>query len=259
MPADCVVQPHSANLGDAPILLEAKSAGDVTNTNKRRKEEAQKHRQLAAHYGASVHYVLFLCGTLNQGIWATPQRMAWTGYGSTASLIWICCWPDDFTDVNSKSQKHQSSTRRLSMLARDNALAGQKDVDSRRTARPAQSDGTILNTVSASHWTLYDIPLPGSLPTQSMPFLSSRLTLASFFSAFESSVRRLPKLVLATGVELDSEYAQVAARLWPGQALRSRECGFLGFLHLVGTKRSLRCSLHKPTICQTPASALISN
>ena len=42
IPVDVVVMPKNANAGDLPLLIEAKSAGDFTNVNKRRKEEATK-------------------------------------------------------------------------------------------------------------------------------------------------------------------------------------------------------------------------
>ncbi|MDZ7905919.1 MAG: XamI family restriction endonuclease [Cypionkella sp.] len=40
LPIDCVIQPHGSKAGGFPVLIEAKAAGDATNTNKRRKEEA---------------------------------------------------------------------------------------------------------------------------------------------------------------------------------------------------------------------------
>ncbi len=40
MPIDAVIMRKSAKPGDFPLLVEAKSAGDFANTNKRRKEEA---------------------------------------------------------------------------------------------------------------------------------------------------------------------------------------------------------------------------
>ena len=48
-----------------PILIEAKSAGDFTNTNKRRKEEATKVHQLRATYGLTVRFV----STVREGGW----------------------------------------------------------------------------------------------------------------------------------------------------------------------------------------------
>jgi hypothetical protein len=59
IPIDCVIQPRAASSGDFPILIEAKSAGDVTNTNKRRKEEAQKYHRLTSEFGPSIKSVSF--------------------------------------------------------------------------------------------------------------------------------------------------------------------------------------------------------
>ena len=62
IPVDVVIQSKKPRKDRLPILIEAKSAGDFTNTNKRRKEEATKIHQLQATYGESVPFVLFLCG-----------------------------------------------------------------------------------------------------------------------------------------------------------------------------------------------------
>ena len=62
MPIDVIVMPLTAKLGDFPLLIEAKSAGDFTNTNKRRKEEATKVSQLRSTYGDSIRFILFLSG-----------------------------------------------------------------------------------------------------------------------------------------------------------------------------------------------------
>lgn len=62
IPVDVVVQPKKLRKDRLPILIEAKSAGDFTNTNKRRKEEAIKIQQLQATCGEDVPFVLFLCG-----------------------------------------------------------------------------------------------------------------------------------------------------------------------------------------------------
>lgn len=50
IPVDVVIQPKKLRRDRLPILIEAKSAGDFTNTNKRRKEEATKIHQLQAAY-----------------------------------------------------------------------------------------------------------------------------------------------------------------------------------------------------------------
>jgi type II restriction enzyme len=56
IPVDAVVMPQGARAGDLPLFFEAKSAGDFTNTNKRRKEEAVKMAQLRGTYGAAVRF-----------------------------------------------------------------------------------------------------------------------------------------------------------------------------------------------------------
>jgi hypothetical protein len=62
IPIDVVVLPKNPRKDRQPVLIEAKSAGDFTNTNKRRKEEATKIRQLQDTYGETVPFILFLCG-----------------------------------------------------------------------------------------------------------------------------------------------------------------------------------------------------
>src|SRR3989338_3482571 len=61
IPIDAVINPKTAKKGDFPVFFEAKSAGDFTNTNKRRKEEALKMAQLRSTYGNKVQFNLFLC------------------------------------------------------------------------------------------------------------------------------------------------------------------------------------------------------
>ena len=67
VPIDAVVMPHHPQPGELPLLIEAKSAGDFTNPNKRRKEEATKISQLRATYGQGLRFILFLCGYFDSG------------------------------------------------------------------------------------------------------------------------------------------------------------------------------------------------
>lgn len=80
IPVDAVVMPHTAKPGDLPLLIEAKSAGDFTNVNKRRKEEAVKMSQLRASYGARVRFILFLCGYFDSG---------YLGYEAAEGIDWV--------------------------------------------------------------------------------------------------------------------------------------------------------------------------
>ena len=80
IPVDLAVVPLNATPGALPILFEAKSAGDYTNVNKRRKEEAQKFAQLQRQHGADVSFVLFLCGYFDPG---------YLGYEAAEGIDWV--------------------------------------------------------------------------------------------------------------------------------------------------------------------------
>jgi len=89
IPVDVVIQPHRPKRTRLPVILEAKSAGDFTNVNKRRKEEAQKARQLRETYGEKVQLVLFLCGYFDPGYlgYEASEGIDWVW--NTASGTWI--------------------------------------------------------------------------------------------------------------------------------------------------------------------------
>lgn len=80
IPVDAVVMPKRGRAGELPLLIEAKSAGDFTNVNKRRKEEAVKMSQLRVTYGAKVRFILFLCGYFDTG---------YLGYEAAEGIDWV--------------------------------------------------------------------------------------------------------------------------------------------------------------------------
>ena len=88
IPVDVVILPKAAQRGDFPLLIEAKSAGDFTNVNKRRKEEATKMQQLRNTYGRTVSYCLFLCGYFDSG---------YLGYEAAEGIDWI--WEHRINDL----------------------------------------------------------------------------------------------------------------------------------------------------------------
>lgn len=88
IPVDVVVQPKRRRKDRLPILIEAKSAGDFTNTNKRRKEEATKIHQLQAAYGETVPFVLFLCGYFGSD---------YLGYEAAEGIDWV--WEHRIEDL----------------------------------------------------------------------------------------------------------------------------------------------------------------
>lgn len=88
IPVDAVVMPNSSKAGDLPHFIEAKSAGDFTNVNKRRKEEATKMVQLRNTYGEKVKFDLFLCGYFDCG---------YLGYEAAEGLDWV--WEHRIDDL----------------------------------------------------------------------------------------------------------------------------------------------------------------
>jgi hypothetical protein len=88
IPIDVVIQPLKPKKGRLPILIEAKSAGDFTNTNKRRKEEAIKVHQLRNTYGQSVQFLLFLCGYFGSD---------YLGYEAAEGIDWV--WEHRMDDL----------------------------------------------------------------------------------------------------------------------------------------------------------------
>ena len=88
IPVDAVVMPKTTRRGELPLLIEAKSAGDFTNVNKRRKEEATKMAQLRRTFTTRVRYVLFLCGYFDSG---------YLGYEAAEGIDWV--WEHRIDDL----------------------------------------------------------------------------------------------------------------------------------------------------------------
>lgn len=88
IPVDVAVMPKTGKLGHLPLFFEAKSAGDFTNVNKRRKEEAAKMSQLRQTYGNQVQFNLFLCGYFDSG---------YLGYEAAEGIDWV--WEHRIDDL----------------------------------------------------------------------------------------------------------------------------------------------------------------
>ena len=88
IPIDVVIMPKNANTGDLPVFFEAKSAGDFTNVNKRRKEEAVKMSQLKKTYGDKIAFNLFLCGYFDS---------SYLGYEAAEGIDWV--WEHRINDL----------------------------------------------------------------------------------------------------------------------------------------------------------------
>ena len=80
VPIDVAIKPVNSKVPGLPVLVEAKSAGDFTNVNKRRKEEADKVSNLRRSYAGDCLYVLFLGGYFNPG---------YLGYEAAEGINWV--------------------------------------------------------------------------------------------------------------------------------------------------------------------------
>lgn len=82
----------SARIKTLQGAAKLQSAGDFTNTNKRRKEEAQKMQQLRVSHGADLQFILFLCGYFGTD---------YLGYEAAEGIDWV--WEhriDDLIEFN---------------------------------------------------------------------------------------------------------------------------------------------------------------
>lgn len=88
IPIDAVIMPKKASSTDMPLLIEAKSAGDFRNVNKRPKEEATKVTRLRYTYGERIASILFLCGYFDGG---------YLGYEAAEGIDWV--WEHRIDDL----------------------------------------------------------------------------------------------------------------------------------------------------------------
>ena len=80
IPVDIVIKPLNAAPGGLPLFVEAKSAGDFVNVNKRRKEEAAKAANLRRRHGTEAQFVLFLGGYFDT---------SYLGYEAAELIDWV--------------------------------------------------------------------------------------------------------------------------------------------------------------------------
>ncbi len=88
IPMDVIIMRRKESQDNHPLFIEAKSAGDFTNVNKRRKEEATKMAQLRSTYGEKTSFNLFLCGYFDSG---------YLGYEAAEGIDWV--WEHRIDDL----------------------------------------------------------------------------------------------------------------------------------------------------------------
>lgn len=243
IPIDCVVKPLGAKLGNMPVLIEAKSAGDATNTNKRRKEEAQKLHQLRKRYGDQVTFVLYLCGYFEPG---------YLGYEAAEGIDWV--WEhrtSDFASLFLPAGKKKAQAVKEAALTygglwsehhEDNRADAQLLADENKSAEERNRLGQFSTPFTvACHMVIGALEaLSKDVP---ISFLEPALGSGVFFSAL---LRHAPKkrIAEAVGCEIDAAYGNIAKALWSTSGLSVLECDFIAFVadHRNYKRFSLLCT-----------------
>jgi methylase of polypeptide subunit release factors len=227
-----------------PILIEAKSAGDATNTNKRRKEEAQKYSQLKERYGQDIHYILLLCGYF---------KPTYLGYEASEGIDWV--WEHRLDDLDQlldgKIKKKARSVTEETVQFETNVDGGeikrftlQKQIDDSKSPEERNKRGQF----STPHPLALEIIMSAlnHLPKQvPVSFIEPGMGTGVFFSALrhlaiDRTIRE------AVGVEKDPAYAEVASKIWSPHGLAVELKNFLDFA--ADPKQSRRYNL----LCTNP-------
>ncbi|MBK7382372.1 MAG: XamI family restriction endonuclease [Flavobacteriales bacterium] len=225
IPVDCAIQPLWATTGDMPLLMEAKSAGDFTNTNKRRKEEAQKIRQLRERYGANVRFLLLLCGYFG------PDYL---GYEAAEGIDWV--WEHRLNDL---AQVLKDPSAGSTSVVEDPAVAYVPNaVESLRLKQQVEIDGG-RSAMERNQMGQFATPLTLAVEVveRAVGHLESKETVrmlepscgtGAFFSALRLIAPTAPHFE-CTGVEVDALFANAAKELWGGTGVVIEQADFLEF------------------------------
>ncbi len=228
IPIDCVVKPLTAKEGAFPVLIEAKSAGDATNTNKRRKEEAQKFRQLKEWYGDSVNFVLFLCGYFEPG---------YLGYEAAEGIDWV--WehrtrdfqplfmPTPKKKTDSVREAPEAYTATKSPTEEDKRAVAQEEVDSHKSAEDRNRLGQF-STPFPLACQMVERALKFLPPDSPLVFLEPAVGAGVFFSALVRNVGK-ERLSSAIGCEIDPAYGDIAKSIWAPFGLELVAGNFIDF------------------------------
>lgn len=217
IPIDCAVQPMKAGPGSLPLLIEAKSAGDFANTNKRRKEEAQKANQLRATHGEDVRFNLFLCGYFD-----TP----YLGYEAAEGIDWV--WehriddlalllgggpsgeggtaPDEPRPVVGEARVNYDSEDERRRLAFQQMLDGAKSQEERNRLGQFATPPGLAADILRYACSFFDA-------TERIDFLDPAFGTGAFFSALLDTFAA-HQIGRCRGFEIDPHYGRPAQQLW---------------------------------------------
>jgi len=227
IPVDCIISRHARGDEEPPIFVEAKSAGDFTNTNKRRKEEAVKYAQIKKMLGKQTHFVLFLCGYFDAG---------YLGYEAAEGIDWV--WEHrihDFLgldlaqkDAGEDAPKETALAYRVVSASDQEAerFRRQKEVDASKSLSERNANGQystpfelahvmVGQALRDRHWQSGDGAVHVFEPACGSGVFLSALLAIPHAPAF-----------LFTGVERDPDYAGICKSVFASKNVRIVEGDF---------------------------------
>ena len=226
IPIDCIISRHGREEDEPPVFIEAKSAGDFTNTNKRRKEEAVKLGQLKKVFGKQTRYVLFLCGYFDAGYlgYEAAEGIDWVWEHRVRDLLGLGLEPTE-TDTESVHEPalvyHISTT-----LDRENErFTRQKQVDASKPFSERNAKGQYSTPFELARrmveQTLHDRCLEVG---RAVHVLEPACGSGVFLSALLADTNA-PTFSF-TGIEIDPAYADICKSVLNGEGIRIVEGDF---------------------------------
>ncbi|NER52886.1 MAG: XamI family restriction endonuclease, partial [Symploca sp. SIO1A3] len=244
IPIDCIVSSHTRQPDALPLLIEAKSAGDTTNTNKRRKEEAQKFSQLKRKFGNTVPFILFLCGYFEPG---------YLGYEASEGIDWV--WEHRITDLldyiedNSSLLPRNLAQQNPSLYSSDfmqleaERFRRQQEVDNSKTPLARNQLGQFSTPFSlAQQISRYTISLL-AVGRESRHLLEPAIGSGVFIC---SIISLNPQNITYTGVEIDALYAQICEELFSEFGCNVLNQDFFSFIESEESQENFDCVITNP-------------
>ena len=238
IPVDCIISKQTRRPDELPLLIEAKSAGDATNTNKRRKEEAQKFTQFKQKFGEGVPFILFLCGYFEPG---------YLGYEAAEGIDWV--WEHRINDFSYYLGQPDSSDSG-DLIGEDPASypSGSFSLEAKRLHRQKMVDAS-KSSLERNRLGQFSTPFPlaNRISEYTLLFKKERMALRMLEPAAGSGVF-VSSLILQrkynfsfTCVEIDSAYAGICEDLFAEHGCEVRYEDYFSFLlHKdIGTKYDL--------------------
>lgn len=244
IPVDMLIQP--AGTGPVfPVFIEAKSAGDATNTNKRRKEEAQKYRQLLERFGNDIRgrYVLFLCGYFETGYlgYEAAEGIDWVWEHRVSDLAGIVPQQAAKDDVYGEVLEEPVSYASVDESREARRFEMQRRIDEGRD----QLSRNVMGQFSTPFRLAIDIVRQtfSYVEAKNIAFIEPAVGTGVFFSALEANCQKIT--IRATGIEVDPEYAAAARQIW-GDRYTIIEDDFVHYTQIENVRKAYNCLCANP-------------